>query len=133
VLPLAIITAVPSAALLAIEGKWPMVVVDLVAIAWLGAVWLVRTASYHLRVYSFLLICGMVGVALLRQVGPISQIYLVAVPVLAALLLGLRPALWWLAGTGATVFLISATRGRKGRPWRVRPSSPSTSSSSPAS
>jgi diguanylate cyclase (GGDEF)-like protein/PAS domain S-box-containing protein len=114
VLPLGVITAAPSAALLAIEGKWPMVAVDLFAIAWLSAVWYFRKASYHLRVYNFLLICGMVGVALLRQVGPISQIYLVAVPVLAALLLGLRPALWWLAGTGATVFLISATRGPEG-------------------
>jgi diguanylate cyclase (GGDEF)-like protein/PAS domain S-box-containing protein len=114
VLPLAVITAVPSAALLAIEGKWPMVAVDLFAIAWLSTVWYARKASYHLRVYNFLLICGMVGVALLRQVGPISQIYLVAVPVLAALLLGLRPALWWLAGTGATVLLISATRGPEG-------------------
>ena len=114
VLPLAVITAVPSAALLAIEGMWPMVAVDLFAIAWLSTVWYFRKLSYHLRVYNFLLICGMVGVALLRQVGPISQIYLVAVPVLAALLLGLRPALWWLAGTGATVFLISATHGPEG-------------------
>jgi diguanylate cyclase (GGDEF)-like protein/PAS domain S-box-containing protein len=108
VLPLGVITAVPSALLAAFEQMWAIVVVDLLAIAWLFAVWHLKQLPFAFRVYNFLTICFVVGVALLLHIGPISQIYLVAVPVLAALLLNLRPALWWLALSGLAVLLLSA-------------------------
>jgi hypothetical protein len=47
-----------------------------------------------------------VGLALLLKVGPVSQIYLMAVPVLAALLLGLRPAMITLVLAGLAVMVL---------------------------
>jgi diguanylate cyclase (GGDEF)-like protein/PAS domain S-box-containing protein len=46
----------------------------------------------------------MIGVGLMLTVGPVCQIYLVGAPVLAAVLLGMRPALLTLAVIGLTTF-----------------------------
>jgi GGDEF domain-containing protein len=54
-----------------------------------------------------------VGIALLLKVGPVSQIYLMAIPVLAALLLGLRPALWTLALAGLVVMVLGFEENSK--------------------
>ncbi|WP_432381372.1 putative bifunctional diguanylate cyclase/phosphodiesterase [Duganella sp. P38] len=103
---LGLLTAVPSALLAASEGLWPIAVVDLVALAWIGLIWRWRALSYRARVAHFITVAYLVGVALLLQVGPVSQIYLMAVPVLAALLWGLRPALLMLVLAGLTVMLL---------------------------
>ena len=93
---LGVVTAIPSMLLAAGEGMWSIVVIDFVALCWLGAILLLRRVAYTVRVFYFLAVAFVVGVGLLLKVGPVSQIYLMAVPVLAALLLGLRPALWTL-------------------------------------
>jgi diguanylate cyclase (GGDEF)-like protein/PAS domain S-box-containing protein len=103
---LGLITAVPSALLAASEGMWSITVVDTLALVWIGVIWRWRSLSYTVRVLNFLSVAFMVGIALLLKVGPVSQIYLLAVPVLAALLLGLRPALWTLALAGMAVMLL---------------------------
>ena len=102
---LGLCTAVPSVLLAASEGMWSIVVVDSLALLWLGVIWRWRALAYTSRVVNFLVIAFMVGIALLLKVGPVSQIYLMAIPVLAALLLGLRPALWTLAIAGLVVFV----------------------------
>ncbi len=72
------------------ERLWAIVVTDIVAIGWLVALWRLPRIPYGVRVFNFLLITYLVGVALLIKGGFVSQIYLAAVPVLAAVLLGWR-------------------------------------------
>ncbi|WP_373925219.1 putative bifunctional diguanylate cyclase/phosphodiesterase [Duganella sp. sic0402] len=103
---LGLLTAVPSALLAASEGMWSIAIIDTAALVWVGVIWRWRRLSYTARVLNFLVVAFVVGIALLLKVGPVSQIYLLAVPVLAALLLGLRPALWTLGLAGLSVMLL---------------------------
>ncbi|WP_343731797.1 EAL domain-containing protein [Duganella sp.] len=103
---LGLCTAVPSVLLAISEGMWSIAIVDSVALLWIGVIWRWRRLGYTVRVVNFLAVAFMVGLALLLKVGPVSQIYLMAVPVLAALLLGLRPALWTLALAGLAVMVL---------------------------
>ena len=101
-------TAIPSIVMIVGEGLWPLVIalVDTLALLWLLGILLLRRIPYTIRVSNFLALAYLVGIALMLKVGPVSQIYLMAIPVLAALLLGLRPALWSLGLTGAAVFAL---------------------------
>ncbi|SHH71432.1 bifunctional diguanylate cyclase/phosphodiesterase [Massilia sp. CF038] len=104
-------TAVPSVLLAISEKLWLVAVIDTIAMLWLLAVWHWRSLPFSFRVFSFMAVTFAVGAALMLQNRPVSQIYLAAVPVLAALLLGLRPAYWWLAITGVAVLAISLLTG----------------------
>ena len=106
VLLLGIATAIPSALLAAREGIWTIVALDMASIAWIAAIWYRGGASYHWRVWQFLAVIYIVGIGLLLKIGPVSQIYLLAIPVLASLLLGLQPALWMLVLTSTSLFLL---------------------------
>ena len=106
VLLLGVATAIPSALLAAREAIWSIVALDLLAIGWIGAIWHWRAMPYHWRVWQFLIVAYLVGVGLLMKIGPVSQIYMMLMPVLAALLLGMRPALSTLALTSLTIFLL---------------------------
>ena len=103
---LGLATAVPSVLLAISEGLWSIAVVDSVALVWIGAIWRWRSLAYTARVINFLAVAFVVGLALLIKVGPVSQIYLMAVPVLAALLLGLRPAMVTLVLAGLAVMVL---------------------------
>ncbi|RZT06225.1 PAS domain S-box-containing protein/diguanylate cyclase (GGDEF) domain-containing protein [Duganella sp. CF402] len=103
---LGLFTAVPSVLLAISEGMWSIAVVDSVALVWIGVIWRWRGLAYTARVINFLAVAFVVGLALLLKVGPVSQIYLMAVPVLAALLLGLRPAMITLALAGLAVMVL---------------------------
>ncbi len=104
ILGLAFVTAIPSMAVLASEGRWTMFLVDATAIAWLAGLWYFKQAAYLTRVLNFLAIVVMVGTALMIHVGPVSQIYLFAAPLLAAVLLGTLPAVFALGSTTMLVF-----------------------------
>jgi diguanylate cyclase (GGDEF)-like protein len=106
-------TAVPSMLLAASEGMWSIVVIDVIALSWLGAILLLRRLAYTIRVLNFLAVAFLVGVGLLLKIGPVSQIYLMAIPVLAALLLGLRPALWMLLLAGLAVMVLGFDENAK--------------------
>ncbi|HWW68812.1 MAG TPA: diguanylate cyclase, partial [Duganella sp.] len=110
---LGLATAVPSMLLAASEGMWSIVVIDVVALSWLGAILLLRRVAYTIRVVNFLAVAFVVGVGLLLKIGPVSQIYLMAVPVLAALLLGLRPAIWTLLLAGLAVMVLGFEENAK--------------------
>jgi diguanylate cyclase (GGDEF)-like protein/PAS domain S-box-containing protein len=97
VLGLGVVTAVPSILLSISENLWSVVVLDVVALVWIFGILRLPGISYGARVLNFLAVTFIFGVGLLVKVGPVSQIYLMAVPVLAALLLGLRAGLWALA------------------------------------
>ncbi|MBY0558171.1 MAG: diguanylate cyclase, partial [Burkholderiaceae bacterium] len=106
VLVLGALTAIPSVTLAIGERMWSIVATDVAALVWLTVIWRWRSLPYTFRVLNFLAIAFMVGVALLLKVGPVSQIYLMAIPVLAALLLGLRPALATLVLAGLVVMVL---------------------------
>ena len=106
VLLLGSITAIPSALLAAREGIWLIVTLDTLSIAWIAAIWRYRGAAYTWRVWQFLAVIFIVALGLLLKIGPVSQIYMLAIPVLAALLLGLQPALWMLLLTAGALFLL---------------------------
>jgi diguanylate cyclase (GGDEF)-like protein/PAS domain S-box-containing protein len=106
VLVLGTATAIPSAILAVSEGIWAIAAVDAAAIFWLFAIWRLPEWSYNARVISFLAIAFLIGVALMIKVGPVSQIYLMATPVLAALLAGPRPAMSLLALSTLAILLL---------------------------
>jgi len=106
-------TAIPSMLLAASEGMWSIVVIDVIALSWIGAILLLRHVAYTIRVLNFLAVAFVVGVGLLLKIGPVSQIYLMAIPVLAALLLGLRPALWMLLLAGLAVMVLGFDENAK--------------------
>jgi len=110
---LGLATAIPSILLATAEGLWSIAVIDTVALVWVFAIWRLRKADYSLRVINFLVVAFLVGCALMLKVGPVSQIYLVAIPILAALLLGLRTALWSLAATGLAVLVLGYVASEK--------------------
>jgi diguanylate cyclase (GGDEF)-like protein len=105
VLVLGLCTAVPNIVQSAREEMWGVAVVDVFALGWLAMLWrLERRMSYPARALQFLLIAFAVGVALMLQVGPVAHVYVLLVPCLAALLIGLKPAiLLLLAGAVAIV------------------------------
>ena len=110
---LGLATAIPSMLLAASEGMWSIVVIDVIALSWIGAILLLRRVAYAVRVFNFLAVAFVVGVGLLLKIGPVSQIYLMAIPVLAALLLGLRPALWMLLLAGLAVMMLGFEENAK--------------------
>lgn len=109
VLVFGVVTALASVWAALERELWPVVVVDLAALGWLLAIWWCDGAAHAVRVGHFLALIFLVGVGLMITVGPISQVYLLAAPVLATVLLGLRPALWWLACASLAVFTLSFT------------------------
>jgi diguanylate cyclase (GGDEF)-like protein len=108
VLVLGLATAIPSIVQALRDGLWGVALVDTLALAWLAALWRLRNlVSFQARAVQFLLITFAVGVALMLEVGPVAQNYLLAVPCLAALLLGLRPAIWLLLAGALAIVLTS--------------------------
>ncbi|WP_342115273.1 putative bifunctional diguanylate cyclase/phosphodiesterase [Pseudoduganella sp. OTU4001] len=106
ILVLGLCTAVPSMFKYAREGMWGIVVLDVLALGWLAMLWrLERVLSYPARALQFLLIAFAVGVGLMLQVGPVAHTYLLVVPCLAALLVGLRPAIWLLLAGALAIVL----------------------------
>jgi len=93
VLALGIATAVPSIVVAAREGLWALIAVDVLAIAWLTAIWRLRSLRYTTRVLNFIAIVFFVATAMVVNIGQVAQLYLIAPPVFVAVLLGMRPAI----------------------------------------
>ncbi len=103
------VTAIPSSLFALADGVWPLAVLDVVALAWIFAIWWFDSLSYRLRVWNFLTVLYIIGIGLLLTVGTISQIYLIAPPVMAVILLGTRQALIILVLTAMSIFGLGAT------------------------
>jgi diguanylate cyclase (GGDEF)-like protein/PAS domain S-box-containing protein len=103
-------TAIPSIALAVEQGLWSLVVVDVVAIGWLFALWRLRGWSYRTRVLHFIAIVFLVSMGMIVNVGQVAQLYLIAPPVFAAVLLGRRPAL---AALGTATLLVLSISGHR--------------------
>jgi diguanylate cyclase (GGDEF)-like protein/PAS domain S-box-containing protein len=97
------IVAIPSV-LLALDYKlWSVAAVDVLALAWVVTLWRHRSLAFRARAWNFCSLIYLLGFSFLFSVGAASQIYLMACPVMAALLLGLRPALFSLALNAVTL------------------------------
>ncbi|MBZ0144510.1 MAG: hypothetical protein KJZ92_07580 [Rhodocyclaceae bacterium] len=100
------IVAVPSILLSLREKMWAVAFVDVLALAWVVMLWRGRGYSYRLRAWQFCALLYLLGLAMLLTVGQAGQIYLMGFPVMAALLLGQRPAIHALALNAATLLLV---------------------------
>ena len=105
-LSLGALTALPSILLAFRDHLYSIIFIDVLAIAWLFTLWRWRSLSFIIRAWNFLFIVYMVGVFFLIKIGPVSQIYLLAVPVIASLLIGLRPAIFILVINAITFLTV---------------------------
>ncbi|MEP7384602.1 MAG: ATP-binding protein [Gemmatimonadota bacterium] len=103
-LVLGTLVGVPSMIIAYLDRMWLTIAVDFIALAACWVLTLHPRLPFAWRAGLFLGITYAVGLSFLLSVGLVSQIYLMAVPILTALLLGLRPAF-------AALALVSATLG----------------------
>lgn len=103
VLVLGVIAAIPSIPLVLHQGKWPVAVMDLLALTWLFAIWRCTRVPYTVRVLNFLAMLYLVAIGLMLAVGPVSMNYLMAPPAMAVILLGNRAAIAALALCAACI------------------------------
>jgi diguanylate cyclase (GGDEF)-like protein/PAS domain S-box-containing protein len=97
VLVLGTISTIPSVPFLIYKGAWPAAIVDIVALAWILAIWRLGRLHYTLRVLHFLGVVYTVAIALMLSIGPVGLNFMLGPPVMAATLLGIRPSLYALA------------------------------------
>jgi len=90
------------------QGKWPVALADTVALLWIFAVWRLKRLSYTVRVLHFLGVVFALAIVLLVSVGPASMNYLLAPPMIAAILLSLRPAMLAVAVGAASLVGLGA-------------------------
>ena len=100
------LTAIPGIWLALQQGLWIIAWIDLAALAWVLVLWKHPRLSYRVRTWNLLALIYVLGVWFLFLVGPVSQIYLMSFPVMAALLLGLRPALFALLANALTLMTV---------------------------
>jgi diguanylate cyclase (GGDEF)-like protein/PAS domain S-box-containing protein len=108
VLVLGATAAIPSIPLLIQQGLWPVALLDAVALAWIFAIWRLERLPYSLRVLNFLAVVYVVAIALLLGIGPASLNYLLGPPVMAVVLLGMRPSMFALALSAASIVGLGA-------------------------
>jgi PAS domain-containing protein len=109
VLVLGLVTAVPCIANAVRERMWPMIGVVLLSTAWLVGVWYLTALSYTARVLNFIAIVFFISIGLMVNVGHVAQIFLIAPPVFASVLLGMRPALVALAISALALLVLGLT------------------------
>lgn len=95
------------------QGHWTLVATDVIALAVMALLNFRRGTgiSYRWRAVALLAVAYLLAVVLLFTLGPLSQIYLLAVPVLCTVLMGGRAALLVLLGCSATLFLAGYAGG----------------------
>jgi signal transduction histidine kinase/HPt (histidine-containing phosphotransfer) domain-containing protein/ActR/RegA family two-component response regulator len=108
---LGLLVALPSMWASARQGHWPLIVVDLVAIAAMALLSYKRGIAYRWRAGVLLVIAYLIAVTLLLSMGPLSQIYLLAVPVLCTVLIGSTAAMVALVWCSATLFVAGYVGG----------------------
>ena len=87
------VVAVPSVLFSLSERLWSVAAADVIALVWVLTIWHKRALGFRARAWNFCALLYLLGLSFLVTVGVPSLIYLMAFPVVAALLLGLRPAL----------------------------------------
>jgi len=105
----ALVAAVPSAALAIYHGRPEVALMDVLALAWILAIWRMDHLSYQVRVWNFLAMVFVVAAGSMIAVGALGLCYLLALPVLTVILLGMRPAFAMLALGAACMMLLGLT------------------------
>ncbi|MFD2365797.1 putative bifunctional diguanylate cyclase/phosphodiesterase [Pseudoduganella sp. GCM10020061] len=103
------VLAIPSIALSFKEGLYSLILADVAGLGWILALWRLRRIPYKTRVLNFLAVLNLIGISLMLSVGPVSMIFLLAPPVMAAVLLGTIPALLALALGALSIFVLGLT------------------------
>lgn len=102
-----VVVAVPSIVQAVRVGEWVIATVDVVAVVVVGIMAFVSPIPYRVRATSFVVVLYVLGVGLLVGVGIVAQLYLLAVPVITVILMGMRPA--WVALVLNLVTLVAVT------------------------
>ena len=100
------LAAIPSMLAAVSTGLWSVVAADATALVWIAGLWRLKSLTLKFRAWNLCFLVYLLGTFFLVTLGPISQIYLMAVPVMAALFLGMGPALIALAANGITLLVI---------------------------
>jgi signal transduction histidine kinase/CheY-like chemotaxis protein len=108
---LGLMTVLPSMWGSAHQGHWTLVVTDVIALAGIGFLNYRRDIAYQWRALGILGIAYLIAVVLLFSIGPLSQIYLLAVPVLCTVLIGSMSAMVALVWCSGTLFLAGYVGG----------------------
>lgn len=103
---LAYLMALP---VLAKNGHYLVLTLDSVMLALTMAIFMLRRLALAIRVVALLLMIYLIGLAIMVTIGPLSSgpFWLFSIPILAALYLGLRPALLCLALNLATLLALT--------------------------
>ena len=88
------------------EGRYGMVLADVLALAAVYVLWSHNGWSYRLRSIGLVTAIYLLGSFFILHVGPVSLIYLMALPIMVSLLLGLRPAIAALVLNGVTLLTV---------------------------
>jgi len=107
VLGIGTVVALPCIFIAAQHGMWGMIVVDALALAWLTALSRFAKLSYRARVWHFIALVYFAAIGLMLTVGHAAQVYLIGPPVLAAVLLGMRPAFHMLILSAASLLALA--------------------------
>ena len=91
------------------QGIWPVALADTLALVWIFTVWRLHHLSYQVRVLNFLAVVYGLSIALMFYVGPASINYLLGPPLIAAILMGQRPAMLAVALGAASLVAFGAT------------------------
>ena len=105
VVNLGAVVAVPSIALLVHQGMWPIAVLDMGTLALLIVLWRKTSLPFAWRAGVFCGLLYVLGMVFLLTMGVESQVYLMAAPVMAGILLGPRAAFGMLGLTTLSVVL----------------------------
>ncbi len=93
IMALGFVVAIPSIIALAEAQKWSMIALDVIAEAALVALWFTKSISVHRKACILAVLVYLFGLGTLFSIGVVSQIYLMAFPVVTALFIGLRPTI----------------------------------------
>ena len=115
---LGLLVYIPSMYLAVRAGLTGIAIIDTIAMVAVITLYLSKTLPTRTRAVVFCLVCYALGAGLLHWVGAISQIYLLAASILAALLLGIRAGLVAVAVTTVT-FLVMGLTGNVARDMSV--------------
>ncbi|RYF49785.1 MAG: diguanylate cyclase, partial [Cytophagaceae bacterium] len=93
----ALIAAIPSAAFAISHNLAQVALMDALALVWVLALWKLNRLCYAVRVYGFLALLFGVGIGTMIMTGALGLSYLMAPPIMAVILLGMRSAFFTLA------------------------------------
>ncbi|MCE3263261.1 MAG: histidine kinase [Pseudoduganella sp.] len=102
---LGLLVIVPSVWLTVQVQLWGLAAVDLLALSTVLFLHFRRSMPYRYRAMLFIAVLYLIAVALLYTLGAMTQIYLLAVPVLCTVLIGRRAAVLAILGCSATLFV----------------------------